>query len=226
MSRYVISASLALAIVILAWANGASDVSAKAFPQTTDSAKAAQNAIQIPADTPIFTRLVSEVDIRKCKLGEQVEAQLIHDVKVDRQTLLKRGSRIIGRVNKLQATPDAEGKYKIGILFDGAVAKNSPLSGLHLEVQALAGPPAEGNDNARDPRGMAQTNIDAGTKGGLSGAAGPQGELTEKSKGPIGLPGLELGTEISEGVHTTILSSKGNLKLAKDSQIVFRVVNP
>lgn len=225
MSRYVISASLALAIGLLAWANGASDVSAKAFPQTTDSAKAAQNAIQIPADTPIFTRLVSEVDIKKCKLGEQVEAQLIHDVKVDRQTLLKRGSRIIGRVNKLQATPDAEGKYKIGILFDSAAAKNSAPSGVHVEVQALAPPPVEGNDNARDPRGMAQTNIDAGAKGGLSGE-GPRGELTEKSKGPIGLPGLELGTEISEGVHTTILSSKGNLKLAKDSQIVFRVVNP
>lgn len=227
MSRYVFSASLALAIGIPVWANGAPSVSSKGLPQTADSAKAGQNGLQIPAETPIIARLVSEVDIRKCKLGDQVEAQVTHDVKVDRQTLVKRGSRIVGQISKLQTTPDAEGRYKIGILFDSVVAKNSAPAGLHLEVQAMAPPPVPGTDNARDPRGMAQTNIDAGAKGGLSGTEGPQGELTEKSKGPIGLPGLELETEISQGTHTTILSStKGNLKLAKDSQIVFRVVNP
>jgi hypothetical protein len=74
---------------------------------------------------------------------------------------------------------------------------------------------------------MAQTNIDAGAKGGLSGAEGPQGILTEKSRGPIRLPGLQLGTEIAGGVHTAVLaSSKENIRLVKDSQIVFSVVKP
>jgi hypothetical protein len=141
--------------------------------------------------------------------------------------VIKRGAHVVGKITKLQATPDSSGIYKIGILFDTVEQKNSPPAGLPLEVQALAPPTTEGPDDVRDPRGMAQTNIDAEVKGGhSSGAVGPQGELTDNSRGPIRIPGLELGTEIAQGVHTTILSSsKDNIRLTKDSQVVFRVVN-
>lgn len=223
MLRFAISACLSLALVVPGWANGTSSVPAAVPAQAADSAKA---TLQIPADTPILARLTTEVNIKKCQLGERVEAQVTHDVKVDKQTVIKRGAKVVGQVTKLQATPDSSGMYKIGILFDTVEQKNSAPAGLHLEVQALAPPPASGDDDARDPRGMAQTNINAGAKGHLSGDQGPQGELTDKSRGPIGFSGLELGAEIAQGVHTTILSSsKDNIRLTKDSQVLFKVVN-
>jgi hypothetical protein len=219
MFRFAIPACLSLALVI----NGSSSIPAAAPAQAADSAKAAQNPLEIPADTPILARLTTEVNLKKCQLGDRVEAQVTHDIKVGRQTVIKRGALVVGKVTKLQATPDSSGIYKIGILFDTVEQKNSPPASLPLEVQALAPPTTEGPDDARDTRGMAQTNIDAGVKGHL----GSPGELTDNSRGPISIPGLELGTEIAQGVHTTILSSsKDNIRLTKDSQVVFKVVSP
>ena len=223
MFRLPLSACLSLALGVATWANGTSSVPAPASAQ----AAAAQNTLQIPADTPIFARLTTEVNIKKTQLGDRVDAQVTHDVKMDKQTVIKKGAHVVGKVTKLQATPDSTGEYKVGILFDTVEQKGSAPAGLHLEVQALAAPPSEGGDDARDPRGMMQTNINAGAKGHLSGAQGPQGELTDKAKGPIGFPGLELGTEITQGVHTTILaSSKDNIRLTKETQVLFKVVNP
>lgn len=227
MTRIAFSAFLVMALVPPAWAGSMASAAPKVLAYEADPARPAQNALEIPAETPILARLVTEVDIKKCKIGDRVEAQLTHDVKVNKQTVLKRGAHIVGQITKLQTTPDASGMYRIGILFSSVEQKNAAPAELHLDVQAVAPPPTEGPDDARDPRGMAQTNIDAGARGGLSGAEGPQGILTEKSRGPIRLPGLELGTEIAGGVHTTILaSSKENIRLVKDSQIVFSVVRP
>jgi hypothetical protein len=211
MSHFSAHKCLAFALVFSAFALTASKAPLKA---TTQVGTPATSAANLPPDTLIFAQLVTELDSAQCKAGDHVEAEITHEVKVGHDTVFRRGSRVIGQVVKA-AGPDASGLYGVLIIFDTVVAKDGAVETLKMDVQAIS-TPETGDTNGVGP--ALPSNPGA--------TEGPHGELTSRSRGVVNLPGVTLASGNANGKRITILTSKkGNIRLTKRSQVVFRTVN-
>lgn len=219
MKRFSIFTFWALVLAFSACAQGKSNAPADVSEQTSEPDKNPGNTINLPSDTAILAKLVSQLDPKRCKVGDSVEAQTTDDVKAGGQAVIKKGSRVIGRISELQTAPKAGGLYGVGIVFDNVVSKSGEPILLHMEIQAIAPSPNSGINPITDlPFGY--SNHANANEGGVT-------ELTSKSRGAIHLPGVELGVTVAKGTHITVLTSRSRaIQLEKGSQIVFRVVNP
>jgi hypothetical protein len=221
MKRYAAPTFLALVLAFSACAQDTSTAPSKPLAQASGSPSTAGNALNLPSDTAILARLVAELDLTGCKEGDRVEAQITQDVKDGHQTVLKKGALVIGRITRVQAALDAGGVNVVWILFQNVEAKTGEPSLLNLDIQAIAPPPTKGSDNLNG------TDRYAIAMGHMSAKEGFVDVLTAKSKGAIGLPGVDLAFQNSGGAHKSMLVfNKRNIHLVKGSQIVFRVVNP
>ena len=213
-NRLVASMLLVLAWAFLACAHAATNIASTMRAQEDASAQPGPK-LNLPADTVILARLVAPIDISQCKPGDRVEAEITHEVKAGHDKL-ERGGHVIGQVVNL-AGPDANGMYALWIGFDKVAMKHGELFSLNMDMQAISAP--ETGDNADGVTAM-------GIPINKGGTEGPHGELTAKSSGVIRLPGLTLTNGIANGKPLTVLASKDKIRLAKGTQVVFRVVNP
>jgi hypothetical protein len=215
MNRLVLSMFLVVACAFLAYAHGATGIAPTTSAQEAPSAQPAPKALNLPADTMILARLVAPIDLSQSKPGDNVEAEVLHDVKAGHDKL-ERGAHVIGEVVKL-AGPDANGMYAVWITFDKVAAKHGDQLSLNMNLQAISAP--ETGDNADGVTAM-------GIPVNQGGTEGPHGELTAKSSGVIRLPGLSLTNGVANGKPQTVLASKDKIRLVKGTQVVFRVINP
>ncbi len=180
--------------------------------------KSAQNAINLPADTPIITRLVAKFDSTRVQQGDRVEARISHDVKDGHLLIIPRGSLVVGQVTHFVAPPPGQ-LYGVVINFDTIELKNGGTASLHLQLQAIAPPPVVSVNAITDQPYNGANHVRADEHGVEA--------LTASSKGVFNLPDVILGMEVtSKGSIPIISSPTRKIRLDKDSQIVFRIANP
>lgn len=215
MNRFAVFASLLLVFLFSTCSQRASAFPTRALPQ---AAAASAATVNVPVGTAIVAKLVAVLDTSQCKPGDRVEAEITHDVKVGHDTILKHGGHVIGKVAKV-AAPDANGQSSVWIEFDSVAAKNAEPATLHLDVQAISKPETGDETALGSGPGIPQPPDRANE--------GPHGELTTASTGVVNAPNLTFANGTANGVPVTQLTStKGNLRLSKGAQIVFRVVTP
>jgi hypothetical protein len=221
MNRFVIGTLLASLFALTACGQGGPNVPSQGPEQVSTAAKAPGNAIALPSDTPIFAKLTAELDTQHCKAGDLVNTQITHDVKDGSRTAIKKGAVISGKISKVQAEPDGGGLYGVWIVFEQVELKSGESAELRLDIQAVAPPENGGADNLN--------GVDTGAlmAGHGSATEGRVNVLTAKSRGTVGVPGVDVAFQNAGGAHITMLvSKKGNFRLVKGSQVVFRVFNP
>lgn len=202
---FAVQKRFALVLLFSAFVYAGSKVPSEAMTQAGDSAK----PVTLPPDTLIFAQLSAELDIAHCRPGDRIEAEITQGVKVNHAVVLRNGGRVIGQIIKA-AAPDASGLYGVLIVFDSIAAKDGGLVTSNMDVQAIS-PPETGYDPVPDP----------------DPTLGLVGQLTSRSKGAINLPGVTLAAGNDNGKRVTILTSKkGDIRLPKRSQIIFRTTNP
>lgn len=211
MKRFAALAFLILMLVCSAWSHRAFAYFSHAIQQAAPA-----STLNVPAGTAIVAKLVAVLDAAQSKPGDRVEAEVTHDVKVGHDTAIKHGTHVIGKVAKVAAA-DGNGQSSVWIVFDSVASKNAGPATVYLEVQAISKP--EGSDD---------TAIGSGP--GIpqpphSATEGPHGELTTGSTGVIGLPNVTLANGTGNGMPVSqFTSTKGDLRLSKNAQVVFRVI--
>jgi hypothetical protein len=189
-----------------------------AAAQESASPKSAQDTVNLPADTPVITRLVAKFDSTRVQQGDRVQARISHDVKDGHLVIIPKGSLVIGQVTHFVAPPPGQ-LYGVAINFDTIELKNGGTASLHLQLQAIAPPPVV-SVNAITDQPYNGTNHVRADEHGVE-------VLTASSKGVFNLPDVILGMEVtSKGSVPIINSPAQKIRLDKDSQIVFRVANP
>lgn len=124
--------------------------------------------------------LSKSVDARRAKPGDEITATVNEDVKSDGRVMIKRGSKLVGRVTTARALgaekKSAEGSSssQLGVVFDRAVLKNGTTVPLSATVQALAA--AESSASA----GMSDANA------GIAGAGSAAGSARSSGGGLVG----------------------------------------
>jgi hypothetical protein len=221
MNRFAIPAIFLLLLASLACAQDASSAPPKPLPQATDSSSSSGNTLALPGGAVIVAKLTAGIETSQCKPGDPVNAQVTHDVKDGSRTVIKKGALISGKISKVETAPEPGGLYGLWMVFDKVALKAGEPDSLPMDIQAIAPPETGGTDNLN--------GVDTGAlmAGHRSASEGTVELLTAKSRGAIALPGIDIAIQTLNGVHLALLvSKKGNFRLAKGSQIVFRVVTP
>ena len=226
MARFVPLCFVTLVATISAWSQNQSGNPSSAPAQSSAPSTSTSAALNIAPDATFLAKLLTNLELRKCKPGDPVEAQTTQDVKQGHELLLKKGSSLLGHVKAVQ-TPTAEKlETVVGIVFDNGRLKNGQQFSLHLIIQALA-PEANitNNDTLADGRGMDAATNNATVSGHSSTTKGNVNQLTAASTGIYDLSGVRLGDQITQTGHVTVLAfSNGDVRLKKGMQLVMKVV--
>jgi hypothetical protein len=194
------------------------------------SAEAGKNAAAaVRSGTKINAELESTVDTRNAKPGDEVVARVTKKVKQDGKTVVRKGDRLLGRVQSVRA--DAEGKAgsSMSVVFDRLVSGEA-TSELHTVVSAVLSTPRErAEQQARlaepMPAPAPATAGGGGSGGGLVGGVtstvgSTVGSTASAAGGVVGGVGSTVGatTQSTLGATSGALLSTPARAIRIDSQ--------
>lgn len=194
------------------------------------------NEVLLQAGTSLEAQLQQTLDVKKVSVGDEVILKTTKSIKQNGQTVVEKGSRLVGRITEVQQKTKAGAQSKLSVVFDRLEGKNlnAPISASIVSItQANAG---AGLGDAFDTdvsessttSGRASGN---GSGGGLLGGvvnttANTVGGVTNTATGAVGgttqtlgrtLGGIRLSQSSStsaEGASTLSLQNS-NLRLEK-----------
>jgi hypothetical protein len=180
-----------------------SNTSAAASQETTVAGKHATAASQMKAGSTFQAELVKPVDARKNKLGDEVTAKSIQDMKSDGRVILPKGSKIIGHVTEVKQRTKGESESAVGIVFDRALLKDGTQMPMALTIQAVASSQTVASAAASDESMMANDSTSGMASGSGSatgrGLIGGVASTTGNTVG--GTAGTALNTANSVGAN-------------------------
>ena len=178
--------------VAFAAAGAQTGASASGQAQGTVAVSAQERAITDRYLTTVHTELVSKVDTRTAKPGQEVSARVLDDAELADGTKLAKGSKLLGHVMQVQARNDsAGGAAAVVLLFDRAEVKGGQPVPVRSVIEMVA--PVGGAAKA-DPAAM------RGEGGGM--ASDPTIGIADSSRAGIGSNGGVLGN-VGRGIGGT-----------------------
>ena len=109
-------------------------VSGKSGNQSTQTA--ASN--QLAEGSTVHATLVKPVDARKNKPGDEVVAKTTENMKANGETVIPKGSKIVGHVTEAKARTAGQSQSTMGIAFDHAVLKDGRQVPMTASIQAIS----------------------------------------------------------------------------------------
>ena len=152
-----------------------SNSSANAAQETTVSGKNGQaqaaTAGQLQGGSTVQAELTKPVDARKNKPGDEVVAKTTQDMKSNGQTILPKGSKLVGHITEVQAREKGEQESHMGIAFEHAILKNGTQVPMALTLQAIGSSQANAAA-AMDDSEMAGSTMAGENQSGMASASG------------------------------------------------------
>ncbi|HEY6938315.1 MAG TPA: hypothetical protein VI424_14245 [Terriglobales bacterium] len=219
MHRSLVYALLALS---LAWAV------TQAAAQSAAAGQAAPQAGPVLAPgTVLGAELSKGIDAKKAKVGQEVVAKAVADVRdTNGNLVIPRGAKLVGHITQAQAASKEQPQSSLGIIFDKVEAKSGKQSreiGLHAGIQALAKPEPSPMMQQQEPEGAGGTGGPGGeggapmggsqpgmggggrNSGGMGGSSMPQqrqgGDMGGNTVGPMGQQGGGGGPALNANSH-------------------------
>jgi hypothetical protein len=200
--------------------------SAEASQSVPPSGTATKPAI-LSVGTTVVAKLLANLDSGTCRPGDPVEAEVTRDVSQNHKVVLKAGARVIGHVVALDASSAHKPGTRIAISLKSVSMKSGEQAQISFVIQALAIAPRLKEKNEIQGGHDTESNVfTAAAAGGSIGGPLSEGQLRPEDSGVYGIAGLSLTVMTTEtGSQFPVLkSSSENIRLAKGTQMVLRVV--
>jgi len=173
---------LSVTFMSFAFAQTSATAGANASTATQTTTSSATTATQANANTSataqgglvVPVELAKSIDSKKAKVGDEVTAKVLSDVRSTRGVVIQKGSKLMGKVTEASARSKGDATSALGVAFDRAVLKNGSTLSLVSTIQAVIAPPS--------PAPLASTD---GTSAG--------GATSSSGSGPIGAAGSATG---------------------------------
>ena len=165
--------------------------------------------VAVRAGTKVVAELESAVDTRKARPGNEVSARVAKDVKQDGRTVIRKGDRLLGRVQSVEAGGEGNAGSRLAVEFDRLVRGESQ-SELNTVVTAVLSTPQQRSRESEPmmaPPPMPSPPPARGG-GGSSSGGGLLGGVSSTVGSTIGLAGSATGTV--GGTLDTTLDSAAN----------------
>ena len=210
----------------------AGQTSAEASSKASASAQNEQANAALATGSTFNAALSSPIDSKKSKPGDVVKARTTESVKSGGQTVLPKGTQLVGHVTQASARANGEEESSLGVVFEKAILKNGQEIPLNAGIRAMAaaqsGASAAGSDmDAMGTSGAASAGARGALGGATSTAGGAVGTVTNTAANVGGTAGGTLNSAANAGGSITG-ASKGAVgglntagQLTSNSQGVF-----
>lgn len=183
-----------------AGANAATQATAQTSTSNTHANSDAAAASHAGAVVPV--ELSKSIDSKKAKVGDEVTARVISDVRSGGAVAIPRGSKLLGKVTEANARGKGDATSSLGIVFDRAILKNGTTLNLVSTIQAVIAPPE--TPSASLPEA-------SGGGGGPEGSSGGIGSGSGSTAGAIGNTAGSAVGAVGRTVDSTAQSAAGDL---------------
>ncbi len=192
------------------------------------------------AGTVIVAELAKSLDAKKAKVGDRVECDVVQDLLYQGKVIIPHDAKVLGHVTVATSATKEQPQSRLGLVFEKIVLKDKrELPFQYPAVVAALAPPIRRTtvpttqmtdmpvqmEKGRTTGGAAIDAVGANAK--LAGAnmrAPGEGAIGAANRGVIGWKDLALDTTSPE--TAVIVSSKGDVKLVFETQMVLRVIDP
>lgn len=185
--------------------------------RSTNKEQASESSALIKSGTMIEGQLQSTVDVTKSKVGDEVVLKTTKAIKQNGETVIPKGSRLVGRVSEVQEKTKSNGASKLGLLFERLEGKNLavPVSASIVSITNVAS-----NNRLADSADLdllASSNSTAQVSGGssgrssgglLGGAANTVGSVASTGGGLVNTSTRAVGS-VTNSVGHTVGSASG-----------------
>jgi hypothetical protein len=210
--------------------------------------RAQSERASLPNGATLNVELNTSIDSKKAKVGDKVEAHTTDALKNGSETVIPRGTKLLGHITAATARSRGDGDSSLVIQFDKALPKNAAELSLNLAILAVAAPESQISggfpQSSSDPLAGVGASAAGGSPMGASRQQNPnandnptrqipdaaegdqsgpieRGPLPAKSRGVYGLSGLKLMQENANGQSTTVITSTGkNVRLDSGTRLL------
>lgn len=134
--------------------------------------------VTLDSGTRIDGEMQSTVDVKKARVGDQVVLKTKNAIKQNGQTVVPKGSNLVGRITEVQQRSKSNTQSRLGLVFDRIEGKNlsAPISASIVSITGAAAHTSAGDADA-DVFGSSGTlsntsTTSSGSGGGLLGGVG------------------------------------------------------
>jgi len=168
-------------------------------PQKQNGKKTNRNKqnsdILLQSGTSIEAQLQQTLDVKKASVGDEVVLTTTKTIKQNGQTVVQKGSRLIGRVTEVQQKTKQNAQSKLGVIFDRIEGKNlsAPISATIVSIT----------------QATVNTSVGETLNSDISGSSTSSGNVSRTNSGGGGLLGGVTNTV--GGVVNTTTNSVGSV---------------
>jgi hypothetical protein len=216
---FLIGLVMALGVSAFAQTNNSasSNVSGRATGDAAATANAGRTAASmIEAGTSIEGQLQSAVDVKKSRVGDQVVLKTTKAIKQNGETIVPKGSKLIGKITEVKQKTKDNATSRIGMVFDRLQGKDldMPINASIVSVAAAHVNAAAGDLFAGDVSGSSSTSGSASGGGRSSGGGGLLGGVGSTVGGVVSTTTSTVGQvagTATNAVGSTIGQTTGTL---------------
>jgi len=173
-------------------------VSSSAATATTQGQSA-----EIQNGTKISAELMSNVDARKAKPGDEVEARVTKNVKQHGKTVVHKGDKLIGHVTNVQTAANGKAGSTLGVKFDQLVAGHSTMQ-LNTVLTSILSVPGSNNEGLAPMEPLSMPTPVAAPAGGSGGLLGGVGSTVGSAVGTAGSAVGGVGGSVGAATQSTL----------------------
>ncbi|HSS22584.1 MAG TPA: hypothetical protein VLL54_21105 [Pyrinomonadaceae bacterium] len=188
--------------------------------QTTAMANGAGKTINLDSGTSLSGQLQNSIDVRHAKVGDEVLLKTTKAIKSGGQTVVNKGSRLVGHITEVAQKTKSNGDSRIGILFDRLEqgTLQTPITASITSITSAATNAQVGNDDmfANSSAGSstrtsssAGPSSSAGTGGLLGGVGNAVGSTTSTVGNVVGNTTSAVGTTVNSTTNTVGNTTNG-----------------
>lgn len=181
--------------------SGSANSSGSASSKTSVSRKNGQNGdsgrtISLDSATNVAAQLQSTLDVKRAQVGDEVILKTTKAIKQNGETIIPKGSNLIGHVTEVQQRTKGNAMSKLGLVFDRVEGKNLSAD-VVATVVSITNVQAANNlgdtlgtdvmgSSSTSTRGSARSSSGGGLLGGGSGGGGLLGGVGNTAGGLVG----------------------------------------
>ena len=220
MLRNITAAALALAACAAAsFAQAQTDTRASASAQHSTSVGRDGRQLDIASGTRLTGELQSALDVSRARVGDRVLLTTTEAVKQNGQTVLKKGSQLVGRVTDVRRRAKGGADSSVTVLFE-TIQSGSLTSPISLTIDSVSRVNARAR--AGDEEFGAETGARTSARGGASGGGllgGTVGAVGNTVGGVAGAAGDVVGStaETVGGAARGVGSTLGQIRVTQSA---------
>jgi hypothetical protein len=163
--------------------------------------------VLLQSGTNLEAQLQSTLDVKKSKVGDEVVLKTTKAIKQNGETIIPKGTNLIGRVTEVQQKTKNGGMSKIGMVFDRIEGKNlsAPISASIVSVTNTAARANVSDMLSSDVSSSSSSSSSSSTSSGgglLSGVGNTVGGVANTTTQTVGGVTNSVGRTIGDTTQT------------------------